>query len=95
MFLLLQQTEVDKLRSDLHQKEMELVRASQASTFSDLSDTDGGIPAASESFTEKVRVTLTAPFSLVCLWEFLWDGVGGNVIHSLLSKTKHMKMMVC
>nr|XP_022305120.1 A-kinase anchor protein 9-like isoform X5 [Crassostrea virginica] len=50
------QTEVDKLRSDLHQKEMELVRASQASTFSDLSDTDGGIPAASESFTEKTSL---------------------------------------
>ena len=32
---------------------MELVRASQASTFSDVSDTDG-IPGVSESFTEKV-----------------------------------------
>nr|XP_034309966.1 A-kinase anchor protein 9 isoform X20 [Crassostrea gigas] len=49
------QTEVDKLRSDLERKEMELVRASQASTFSDLSDTDG-IPAASESFTEKTNL---------------------------------------
>lgn len=56
--LVLQQTEVDKLRSDLERKEMELVRASQASTFSDLSDTDG-IPAASESFTEKVGLYLT------------------------------------
>ncbi|XP_052683302.1 A-kinase anchor protein 9-like isoform X12 [Crassostrea angulata] len=49
------QTEVDKLRSELERKEMELVRASQASTFSDLSDTDG-IPAASESFTEKTNL---------------------------------------
>ncbi|XP_065929017.1 A-kinase anchor protein 9 isoform X17 [Magallana gigas] len=49
------QTEVDKLRSDLERKEMELVRASQASTFSDLSDTDG-IPAASVSFTEKTNL---------------------------------------
>lgn len=56
--LVLQQTEVDKLRSELERKEMELVRASQASTFSDLSDTDG-IPAASESFTEKVGLYLT------------------------------------
>ncbi|XP_061193837.1 golgin subfamily B member 1-like [Saccostrea echinata] len=49
------QSEVDKLRADLEKKEMELVRASQASTFSDISDNDG-VPGVSESFTEKTNL---------------------------------------